>query len=258
MNRPGSRIGAPTSSIETAGRVDRGPTNEIPALKRIGISLSVAALAAVVHVAIAADAPPDRRAVGGPVIIGPAGSSDPATQKTLLDLLQQVEQLQNEVRNLRDMVEVQRHETEGLQNRSRDLNADFDRRLRDLETRASQPPVTTEAPVTANPGATSAVQTEEYEAAFNLMKEGKYDRATNAFRAFVEKYPESTYADNAHYWIGEAHAARGDNAKARTAFEAVIKRFPDSDGAKLAAERLDQLKAKKPVASKPAPTKKKK
>ncbi len=224
-------------------------------LKRLGVSLSAAVLAVATQ---AADAPPDRRAVGGPVIIGPAGSSDPATQKTLLDLLQQVEQLQNEVRNLRDMVEVQRHETEGLQNRSRDLNADFDRRLRDLETRAaSQPPASTEAPVTANPRTTGAVQTEEYEAAFNLMKEGKYDRATNAFRSFVEKYPESTYADNAHYWIGEAHAARGDNAKARTAFEAVIKRFPDSDGAKLAAERLDQLKAQKPVASKPAPAKKK-
>jgi TolA-binding protein len=89
------------------------------------------------------------------------------------------------------------------------------------------------------------------------MKDGKYDRATNAFRAFIEKYPESAYADNAHYWIGEAHAARGDNSKAITAFEAVIKRFPDSDGAKLAAERLDQLKSKKPAAGKSAPAGKK-
>jgi len=227
-------------------------------LRHFGVSLSVAVLAVMAQAVVAADAPPDRRAVGGPVIIGPAGSTDPTTQKTLLDLLQQVEQLQNEVRNLRDMVEVQRHETESLQNRSRDLNADFDRRLREIETRAAAPsPASTEAPVAANPGAASAVQTEEYEAAFNLMKEGKYDRATNAFRAFVEKYPDSAYADNAHYWIGEAHAARGDNAKARTAFEAVIKRFPDSDGAKLAAERLDQLKAQKPAASKPAPPKKK-
>lgn len=227
-------------------------------MKQFGASLSLAVLAVAAQAAVAADAPPDRRAVGGPVIIGPAGSSDPATQKTLLDLLQQVEQLQNEVRNLRDMVEVQRHETEGLQNRSRDLNADFDRRLRDLETRlSSQPPASTEAPVAANPATASAVQTEEYEAAFNLMKEGKYDRATNAFRAFIEKYPESAYADNAHYWIGEAHAARGDNAKARTAFEAVIKRFPDSDGAKLAAERLAQLKSQKPVANKSAPATKK-
>lgn len=225
---------------------------------RRGLSLPIVVLVAVAQAAVAADAPPDRRAVGGPLIVGPAGSSDPATQKTLLDLLQQVEQLQNEVRNLRDMVEVQRHETEGLQNRSRDLNADFDRRLRDLETRAApQSPAGAEAPMAANPATASAVQTEEYEAAFNLMKEGKYDRATNAFRAFVEKYPESAFADNAHYWIGEAHAARGDNTKARTAFEAVIKRFPDTDGAKLAAERLAQVKSQKPATSTSAPAKKK-
>jgi tol-pal system protein YbgF len=222
--------------------------------------LAVLAASGVVafQAAGAADSAPDRRAVGGPVVVGPAGSSDPATGKALLDLMQQVEQLQGEVRNLRDTVEVQRHDMEGLQNRSRDLNADFDRRLRELEMRASAPPApAAEAPVTPGPAAASAVQTEEYEAAFNLMKDGKYDRATNAFRAFIEKYPESAYADNAHYWIGEAHAARGDNSKAITAFEAVIKRFPDSDGAKLAAERLDQLKSKKPAAGKSAPAGKK-
>lgn len=228
------------------------------ALKRLRISTALAVLAIVAQAAGAADSPPDRRAVGGPVVVGPAGSSDPATAKALLDLMQQVEQLQSEVRNLRDMVEVQRHETEGLQNRSRELNADFDRRLREMETRtSSQSPASTEAPVSANPATASAVQAEEYEAAFNLMKEGKYDRATNAFRAFIEKYPESSFADNAHYWIGEAHAARGDNAKARTAFEAVIKRFPDSDGAKLAAERLEQLKSQKPAVGKSAPAGKK-
>lgn len=201
--------------------------------------------------------PADRRAVGGPVIIGPAGVADSATQKTLLDLMQQLEQLQAEVRSLRDASEVQRHDFDSQQNRLRDLNADFDRRLREMETHASAPPAASAAtPADAAPRST--VQTEEYEAAFGLMKEGKYDRAINAFRSFVEKYPDSTYADNAQYWIGEAWSARGDDTRARTAFEAVVKRFPDGDAAKLAAERLEKLKHEQPVAKKPATTSKKK
>lgn len=202
--------------------------------------------------------PTDRRAVGGPVIIGPAGAVDSATQRTLLDLMQQLEQLQAEVRSLRDASEVQRHDFDSQQTRSRDLNADFDRRLREMETRASTPPATVGAAAPADAPPRSTVQTEEYEAAFGLMKEGKYDRAINAFRAFVEKYPDSTYADNAQYWIGEAWSARGDDVRARTAFEAVVKRFPDGDAAKLAAERLEKLKREQPVAKKPAAAGKKK
>ena len=43
-----------------------------------------------------------------------------------------------------------------------------------------------------------------YQAAFNLLKDGQYDRAIAAFQKFLAAYPDSPLADNAQYWLGEA------------------------------------------------------
>ena len=42
-----------------------------------------------------------------------------------------------------------------------------------------------------------------YDAAFDLIKSKDFDKASQAFNAFLRKYPNSQYSGNAQYWLGE-------------------------------------------------------
>ncbi|HMI36346.1 MAG TPA: tol-pal system protein YbgF [Steroidobacteraceae bacterium] len=117
-----------------------------------------------------------------------------------------------------------------------------------------------------------------YNHAFDTLKSGNYGEAVKAFKAFMSDYPASALLDNAQYWIGEAyyvtrdyeHAAQafrtvGERwpssrkapdallklgytqfeqkhlAETRDTLHAVVKRFPGSEAARLAQERLQRL-----------------
>jgi len=170
-------------------------------------------------VASAEERVPDRRAV-----IPAANRSAPTgatSRENLLDLLQQLEALQAEVRQLRNTTEVQGHELEQLRNRQRSLYDDLDRRLREAERRAatSNPaaaetpapgaasgvPAVPATPASDSPRTVTATQQQEYDTAFGLMKQGLYEKAVKSFRAFLVKHPDSGLADNAQYWIAEGN-----------------------------------------------------
>lgn len=236
---------------------------------------------------VAAETAADRRAAA------PAAKRPPvdnATRDTVLDLLRQIEELQAEVRQLRNNVEVQGHELEQLKNRQRTLYDDLDKRLREAERRsAAAPTVVAPAPVPAPAAGTvlstpaparvvTAAQQQEYDAAFELMKQGLYDRAVKAYRAFLAKHPDSGLADNAQYWIAEGnyvlrnyklaleeftkvvnapqnpkapdallkigyvHYELGAYDKARKTLNDVQERYAGTGVAKLAAIRLEKMK----------------
>lgn len=162
--------------------------------------------------------------------------ADPARREALADMLLQLEQLQAELRELRGKVEVQTHEIEALKARQRDLLADIDRRLSEVERRgvtavpaegAAKPGA---APVAeaAAPAADLAKEQQEYDAAFALLKQGQYDRASKRFRDFVRAHPKSPLADNAQYWIGESAYVVRNFKLALEEFSKVAQGHPDS------------------------------
>ena len=65
-----------------------------------------------------------------------------------------------------------------------------------------------------------------YEAAFDLIKAKDFDKASQAFAAFLRKYPNSQYAGNAQYWLGEVNLAKGDLQGAGQAFARVSQTYP--------------------------------
>jgi tol-pal system protein YbgF len=73
--------------------------------------------------------------------------------RSLVDLMDQVKALQREVQQLRGDIEVQAHNTDGLQKRQRDLYLDIDRRLHRLETGGVEAAPAADA---AAPGAATA------------------------------------------------------------------------------------------------------
>lgn len=187
--------------------------------------------------------------------------------QTLVDMALALESLQRESQQLLGQLEEQAHELESLKKRQRDLYLDVDRRLAQLEAAqakatagasvASITPVTgmaapleggltaagtAVAPVAAVsvPSATDSAagvaiaevdtqqEHDDYERAFNLLKEGRYDLAVEAFKAFVQTYPKGRYTDNAQYWLGEANYVQRNFKAALAEFEQVVKNFPNS------------------------------
>jgi tol-pal system protein YbgF len=65
-----------------------------------------------------------------------------------------------------------------------------------------------------------------YDAALALVNARQYDRALDALAAFLIKYPDHPYADNAMFWRGECYFAKGDYLHAAEQFEGTITRFP--------------------------------
>jgi tol-pal system protein YbgF len=65
-----------------------------------------------------------------------------------------------------------------------------------------------------------------YDAALALVNGHDYDRALDAFAAFLVKWPDHPNADNAMYWRGECYFAKGELSRAAEEFDGAVKRFP--------------------------------
>lgn len=177
----------------------------------------------------------------------------------LARLIQQINSLEDEIRELRGEIETQSHRIDEVRQRQRNLYADMDRRVRALEVGGTGADTGARASGSAGAaaeGADAASAAEEaaraasgdgdtvgdqsagearsenereaYDAAFELLKNGRYDEAAGAFAQFVERHPEGPYADNAQYWLAESRYVTRDFEAALEAFRAVTEQYPDS------------------------------
>lgn len=177
------------------------------------------------------------------------------------DLYLQLQSLQQEVMDLRGLVEEQRHQIEMLKQQSLDRYNDLDRRLSGQPSAAAaNVPIvadgainapaeqtaaatTSTAPVHAAP--TSSMETakpEEYEAyqtAYAKLKGQDFNGAIKLFNAFIASYPNSSLAPNAYYWLGKGYLLiqPQDLNKAQQAF-AKVGEYPQPTKA---AEALYEL-----------------
>ena len=187
--------------------------------------------------------------------------------RAMVEMLQRFDALADEVSQLHGDMEQLSYDLDGLKKRQRELYLDTDRRLRDLESRAiGQLPSAPVAipglpeisvPATDSAGAKQAGQTVEpvaplnsainttvsntsaanvtpseeqaaYQAAFDTLKEGRYEKAKTELKAFLQNYPDSSYAGNAQYWLGEAHYVTREFKQSIAEFNKVLSSFPDS------------------------------
>ncbi|MFZ2169578.1 MAG: tol-pal system protein YbgF [Methylococcaceae bacterium] len=77
----------------------------------------------------------------------------------------------------------------------------------------------------------SGTEKEEYQQAYNELRNGHTNESIEQFNAYLNKYPAGVYANNAQYWLGEAYRVNKDNEAARKAFNDVIEKYPN--GAKV-------------------------
>ncbi|WP_153130158.1 tol-pal system protein YbgF [Dechloromonas hortensis] len=149
--------------------------------------------------------------------------------KAQLDLASQIQRQAEEIARLRGQIETLNYELETAKKRQQDFYLDLDTRLRKLEGGAS-PSAAVDPASGANskPAADPAKESQDYEAALNQFKAGKYKEAAAGFGAFVQKYPDSSLAPNAQYWLGNAWYAQRDCKRAIEAQSVVTTKYAES------------------------------
>lgn len=80
----------------------------------------------------------------------------------------------------------------------------------------------------AGPPVDPVAEQNAYQQAFNLLKEGRYGPASEAFKGFLSEYPQGKYADNAQYWLGEAYYVTRQFEPAIKEFRALVQNHPTS------------------------------
>jgi tol-pal system protein YbgF len=202
------------------------------------------------------------------------------TNQSLLELAQRIDALQSDVRGLRGEVELLQNQSEGGKAQTRSLYGDLEKRLAALETLGGVGGATAGMSAgSALPAAGGAAgEQAAYDAAFNALKGADYPKAIQSFQGFLAAYPSSPLASNAQYWLGEAYyvtreydsamaafrkvttdwpdsrkapdalvkvgftqAALGRGADARATLEEVTRRFPGTEAATLASDRLKRM-----------------
>ena len=149
------------------------------------------------------------------------------SNQSLLDLSQRIEAAQNETRALRGQLDEMQHSLTRTQDQQRELYGDVDRRLATLEGSG----VSAAAASTARASGLPVPEGDDranYQAAFDLLKDGKYPEAISGFTTFLATFPDSALADNAQYWLGEAHYVTKQYPEALRDFRAVLEKHPDS------------------------------
>ncbi len=160
-------------------------------------------------------------------------SSDVLREQT-----QTIMSLREETAALREQIEQQEYELDSMKQRQRNLYLDMDRRINNVEaggrrgavTAAPVPPPNTKTAKTVRPAVVAGDSDGQaaYTKAFALLKEGQYEQSIALFEAFKTNYPNSKYADNAQYWLGEANYVSRDYKKALKEFQQLIAQYPDS------------------------------
>lgn len=144
----------------------------------------------------------------------------------------QLDLMQDEVNELRGTLETHNFKLDQILQRQRELYLEIDNRIE----AAFSSPKTVQTPssegTSTNGGnyVLSAGEDEAYDKAINLiLRDKKYDEAIPAFETFLNRFPNSQYISNAHYWLGQLLFNKQEWEKAKTHFNRVVTGFPDSN-----------------------------
>ncbi len=152
--------------------------------------------------------------------------------QSLVQLTQQVSTLERRIDQLQGDAEMLQHDAGDTTDRQRQLYADLDARLQDLEgSLQARGGVGVLEGGSLQPGqlpVPGGSDRDNYQLAFELLKEERYDLAATAFRQFLVSFPDSELADNAQYWLAESYYASDKFEQALRDFEVVISDHPRS------------------------------
>jgi tol-pal system protein YbgF len=72
-------------------------------------------------------------------------------------------------------------------------------------------------------------EAELYKTGYNAFKNGRYEAAREKFKEFLSEYPQSDNADNAQFWMGEIYYREKWYAEAIMEYQKVIENYPNGN-----------------------------
>lgn len=156
----------------------------------------------------------------------------------------QIQSLQQEISELRALVEEQGHQLSRLKQLQLDNYVDLDRRISLVSGNSAPSSVTKEsvsdvsietptsaaiadtAPAVADTGLSEA---DEYKAAYDLLRQRQVDQSLVAFKGYLKKYPSGEFSANSCYWLGEIFLLKNQLPQARDWFAKLLQDFPESN-----------------------------
>ena len=166
----------------------------------------------------------------------PAAASNSAQSAS--DAFYQLQLLQQEVSQLRGLVEEQSYEIKRLKQQRLDDYISLDRRISSMGGSASTSggEAASDTSSTINQSLSVAQPTTDgnelvlYQAAVDLsLKQKDYQQGASAFKKYLATYPKGRYMANSQYWLGELALLEGDLESAREWFSLVVNQSPEHD-----------------------------
>lgn len=200
-----------------------------------------------------------------------ANDDNAQLRRSILDLSNQLEVLRTEIAKMRGQDEQLTRDVAEVQRRQKDITQGVDERLRKFEP--------SKVSADGKEFVASPAEVRDFESALSTLRRGEFAPAQTAFLDFIRRYPESGYRPSALFWLGNAqYALRAyreaiinfksvvaiapdhmrspeaalsiancqvelkDTKSARKTLEDLIKVYPQSEAASVAADRLTKLK----------------
>ena len=166
--------------------------------------------------------------LGGWLLPGAVRAQRPPDNALTLELLQRIEQLEAEVRQIRGELELQRHQVETLA--PEPAAPGYPAYPSGTVAPPAAPPVVEQPdgvrgqPAPAQPStvtprpAAAGMERAEFDAALGELREGRYPEAITAWQRFLNAHPNGSLAGDAQYWLGEAYYLNRDYNAAKEAF----------------------------------------
>jgi tol-pal system protein YbgF len=200
----------------------------------------------------------------------PAGSRSgrgKPSANAMFEVFGRLEQMQQEIQQLRGQVEQQSHLIAKLKRRQSNIYSDLDMRLQELTggsdlegselslnnknprvgARNSMGAVKPASGMVTQPklqqnivrdGRSSAAekkknvpaksQKQQYLAAYETLRNGQNVHSISAFESLINEFPRGEYAAKSQYWLGEAYKANRDLRSAKKAFIKVVTDYSGS------------------------------
>ena len=174
--------------------------------------------------------------LGGLTLPGAGHAQNTPDSALTLELLQRIEQLEAEVRQIRGELEIYRHRFDQLQQQesartyvppTAPPGAATPPRAKPLLVAPSSADTTAPPVARTMPSAVGTAQA-DFEAALRELREGHHARAIAELQRFLNAYPDSSQAGDAQYWLGESYYLSRDYAAAKEAFINLGVRYPES------------------------------
>jgi tol-pal system protein YbgF len=140
-----------------------------------------------------------------------------------LQLYQQLTTLQQELEELRGVVERNQHRLQQLEQQLKSRSATLPQQGEGKLTAAKSPSIVVPSPLPR-----AQLEQSAYEQAQQAVKSLPAAEALQRFEQFIKDYPQSCYLPNAYYWLGQLLFKQGELSRAASYFAMVLQSFPKS------------------------------